>query len=260
MKAVSGASVDVHHKIFDSGSSRASSDESREAGSVAPLPTSQASFPKMVHKAPLIFEFVLEQGIDIATLADMDAQTMSDMIAKDDKGQLTSIGALIHVSGQCSPCIFNFQKRCKNSWRCLFCHIPHKNEKKKIQQGRRIRLQRREKAMLNGKLPDFEDAETTLQPTQQTPVSTTSEKKPVADFIFSDCLGAKVGTLPETEDAETTSQLTQQAPVSASSAKKLLIDFLFSRCLGDKDGCCSGRCHPAARTKRVTTRSPQLVD
>jgi len=52
-------------------------------------------------------------------------------IPKDDHGNLTSIGSIAHVVGECKPCLFvHTGTGCQSGAHCDFCHFVHKRKTK----------------------------------------------------------------------------------------------------------------------------------
>ncbi|CAJ1358511.1 unnamed protein product [Effrenium voratum] len=70
----------------------------------------------------------------------LEAEILEE-IPLDEEGQLTSIGSVLHGSGECRPCAFLGSERrpCSNGAACLFCHLPH-DPRRKVRLGRRKRL------------------------------------------------------------------------------------------------------------------------
>mmetsp|Transcript_65658 Transcript_65658/g.129390 ORF Transcript_65658/g.129390 Transcript_65658/m.129390 type:complete len:205 (-) Transcript_65658:126-740(-) len=148
--AVGGASADVHHRVFDTSSSSYTQSSTDSSGNTGGDSSNRAL-------SSHILDFLREKGIEVASLEAVDTEIMLDMIPKDEDGQLTSVGALIHENGKCSPCLFKLKNRCNKFWRCAYCHLPHKLKKnKKLRPGRAARLQLREKARPDGEHPDDE--------------------------------------------------------------------------------------------------------
>ncbi|CAE8635847.1 unnamed protein product, partial [Polarella glacialis] len=69
-------------------------------------------------------------------------EELEEVCPKKPDGTATSIGAMLHASGECSICIFHYSpKGCYNNLRCRFCHDEHekpsraKNKKKPEGEG-----------------------------------------------------------------------------------------------------------------------------
>jgi len=162
--AVAASPADTHHKIFEesvesslesSHRTKTSGQTGRDSGKLVPL-IDAATVPVMAEqrpnssydKTPLILQFLRENGVEVDSLSLVDTETMLDMIPKDVDGQLTSMGALLHSAGTCSPCLFRLKSRCNKSWRCTYCHLPHKVKRsKRIRPSKATRLQLRENAL-----------------------------------------------------------------------------------------------------------------
>ncbi|CAJ1393608.1 unnamed protein product [Effrenium voratum] len=73
----------------------------------------------------------------------LEAEILEE-IPLDEEGQLTSIGSVLHGSGECRPCAFLGSERrpCSNGAACLFCHLPH-DPRRKVRLGRRKRREMR---------------------------------------------------------------------------------------------------------------------
>jgi len=63
-------------------------------------------------------------------------------VPRDENGELTSVGAILHDEGSCRPCVFahNERKACENSTRCLFCHFEHA-PKRRLRFGKKKRME-----------------------------------------------------------------------------------------------------------------------
>eukprot|EP00928_Gymnodinium_smaydae_P072052 TRINITY_DN5548_c0_g3_i1.p1 TRINITY_DN5548_c0_g3~~TRINITY_DN5548_c0_g3_i1.p1 ORF type:complete len:225 (-),score=25.87 TRINITY_DN5548_c0_g3_i1:767-1441(-) len=58
-------------------------------------------------------------------------QDVLDMIPKDEDGELTSVGSVLHETGSCMPCLFLMKTICRKKFHCRYCHIPPSNVKSK---------------------------------------------------------------------------------------------------------------------------------
>mmetsp|Transcript_70966 Transcript_70966/g.148457 ORF Transcript_70966/g.148457 Transcript_70966/m.148457 type:complete len:213 (-) Transcript_70966:83-721(-) len=63
-------------------------------------------------------------------------------LAKEAKARgevLASIGAVLHESGRCSPCIF--RSECPKGYQCTYCHEAHQDDasKRKVRPSKRVR-------------------------------------------------------------------------------------------------------------------------
>eukprot|EP00928_Gymnodinium_smaydae_P072051 TRINITY_DN5548_c0_g2_i1.p1 TRINITY_DN5548_c0_g2~~TRINITY_DN5548_c0_g2_i1.p1 ORF type:complete len:217 (-),score=33.27 TRINITY_DN5548_c0_g2_i1:406-1056(-) len=58
-------------------------------------------------------------------------QDVLGMIPKDEDGELTSVGSVLHETGSCMPCLFFMKTTCRKKFHCRYCHIPPSNVKSK---------------------------------------------------------------------------------------------------------------------------------
>jgi len=121
---------DQHHVVFsrsqtDTDGSQASkhsesADRQPECSSLAELIDSSAHIPAM---GPERQRFVRRLKDHFASV---DDQALRGMVPRDADDRLTSIGALLHLSGTCRPCRNLLgQRECSQGIRCGFCHFPH---------------------------------------------------------------------------------------------------------------------------------------
>jgi len=81
-----------------------------------------------------------ETGIALRALKRMSQRGTLQRIPLDDHGRFTSIGAALHVSGECKPCVLWFAQRCTKSILCTFCHLTHPGQRRKrIRASKRVR-------------------------------------------------------------------------------------------------------------------------
>jgi len=95
---------------------------------------------------------------DIETLSSQDDQVpetphftaqelelIKETVPRDEDGNLTSKGSMLHEEGTCTPCLFVHRNvGCHNGMLCTFCHFPHKRRgKARPCKDKRDRFQRR---------------------------------------------------------------------------------------------------------------------
>eukprot|EP00913_Durusdinium_trenchii_P010827 g10156.t1 len=74
---------------------------------------------------------------------ELEAEELAQ-VPLDEAGELTSIGSILHGSGECRPCAFLGSERrpCTKGVACVFCHFPH-DARRKVRLGRRKRREMR---------------------------------------------------------------------------------------------------------------------
>jgi len=149
--AAAASSTDVNHRIFDTASD------------------SSTSSVNSKDKTPLIILYLRDRGINASSLEDMDADILLSVVPFDNQGKLTSLGAVMHRTQQCAPCMFSIKGHCKKAWRCTYCHLPHavkKSKRLRPSKATRTRLKMRENANLDAENHDdssgSEQAQATL--------------------------------------------------------------------------------------------------
>jgi len=64
-------------------------------------------------------------------------------VPKDADGFPTSVGAIKHTFGTCSPCFFHIKNKCVNGILCSFCHAEHRRKQQiRPSKARHERLRR----------------------------------------------------------------------------------------------------------------------
>lgn len=104
-----------------------------------------ASFGGEVQSATnLIEEIHRDTGVPIAILEALHKDGVLQKVPRNDQGEISSIGSILHASNTCSPCLFWFRKSCSKSIQCGYCHFRHAGQKnKRIRPSRKARLQMR---------------------------------------------------------------------------------------------------------------------
>jgi len=78
-----------------------------------------------------------------------ELESIQETVPRDEDGNLTSKGSLLHDRGTCTPCLFVHRNvGCHNGILCTFCHFPHKRRgKARLCKDKRDRFQRRVEQM-----------------------------------------------------------------------------------------------------------------
>ncbi|CAK9021952.1 unnamed protein product [Durusdinium trenchii] len=99
---------------------------------------SSASEPGSVTGSESVMESVAEEEP-----IELEAEELAQ-VPLDEAGELTSIGSILHGSGECRPCAFLGSERrpCTEGVACVFCHFPH-DARRKVRLGRRKRREMR---------------------------------------------------------------------------------------------------------------------
>lgn len=140
-KTVSSVSTSVDG---DGSASDSSRDWLDEPGNVprtdSPTPSDARNEPRKAHfQVP---EEILESLHELTDLVAEEQFKREDLqnyplieqlypyIPVDDKGNVTSLGSILHAQGDggvlsCKPCAFMKKDRCHKKDLCLFCHFPH---------------------------------------------------------------------------------------------------------------------------------------
>jgi len=81
-----------------------------------------------------------ETELPVHVLERLHRKGMLQRIPVDHEGRLTSVGTLKHADGQCKPCLFWFEGKCKRSVLCSYCHVVHRGQtRKRIRPSKRYR-------------------------------------------------------------------------------------------------------------------------
>lgn len=84
----------------------------------------------------------------------LDRNQIRNLIPKDAKGNVTSIGSIVHykeeIGKQCRPCVFWLKNKCEKGDVCLHCHVKHYMKHKRLRASKSTR-ERRAKAFQNAK-------------------------------------------------------------------------------------------------------------
>lgn len=92
----------------------------------------------------LVEEIHRHTGVPIAILEALHKDGVLQKVPRNDQGEISSIGSILHASNTCSPCLFWFRKSCSKSIQCGYCHFRHAGQKnKRIRPSRKARLQMR---------------------------------------------------------------------------------------------------------------------
>lgn len=116
-------------------------------GSVAPgrlAHTAQAISSSVPASDGVVEQIHKETHVPESELQVLYQQGILQQIPKNDQGELSSIGSIRHLDGECSPCLFWFRKSCAKGIHCSYCHFRHKGQRnKRIRPSRKTRLQMR---------------------------------------------------------------------------------------------------------------------
>jgi len=54
-------------------------------------------------------------------------ESLIKRVPRDESGNATSVGSILHEEGTCKPCVFahSERKECQNGVQCVFCHFAH---------------------------------------------------------------------------------------------------------------------------------------
>jgi len=65
-------------------------------------------------------------GIELL-LQEEGMESLLQRVPRDEEGELTSVGSILHARGTCKPCVFAHSERkaCKSGASCTFCHFEH---------------------------------------------------------------------------------------------------------------------------------------
>ena len=73
--------------------------------------------------------------LEAAKWSDAD---LAKLLPRRIDGSLSSVGAFMHESGECRPCIYAHRPNgCAYGIRCKFCHLEHKSSGRKARQKKR---------------------------------------------------------------------------------------------------------------------------
>lgn len=109
------------------------------SGWPAPVPAALSTYEPADY---LVEQIHRETGHPMSDLQVLQQQGVLHQIPRNDGGELSSVGSLGHAAGDCSPCLFWYNKSCTKSVSCSYCHFKHKGQKKKrIRPSRKTRLQ-----------------------------------------------------------------------------------------------------------------------
>lgn len=137
------------------GSSAPSEDDKVVGG--APLKAITAAAPAPKQKSAESLEREARIQANFAKYEGMTDEELIAALPKDEAGNVTSIGAVLHASNLCGACTFlhfSKDKTCKLGMRCNFCHLPHPaRDRRSNRRGPRQRNRQAEKQAH----PDVED-------------------------------------------------------------------------------------------------------
>jgi len=117
------------------------------AGNVSSLSECTAK----LDRCRLIEQLCITLEVDRDRFEDADAEALLDLVPTGTKGELLSVGSLLHnmESRTCRPCVFWFQNLCNKDFYCTYCHIVHDGQKKKkIRASKSTRRRVRQQAKL----------------------------------------------------------------------------------------------------------------
>mmetsp|Transcript_9685 Transcript_9685/g.30139 ORF Transcript_9685/g.30139 Transcript_9685/m.30139 type:complete len:316 (-) Transcript_9685:51-998(-) len=90
----------------------------------------------------LVLQLHGELGVPVEDLIALDAQGLLRQIPRNAEGEMTSVGSVLHATGECSPCVFWFKNSCSKSIKCSYCHFMHRGQKnKRIRPSKQTRMQ-----------------------------------------------------------------------------------------------------------------------
>jgi len=92
-----------------------------------------------------------DQVPEVPAFTQRELELMTEHVPRDEDGNPTSKGSILHDQGECTPCLFVHRNvGCQNGVLCTFCHFPHKRRaKSRPCKDKRDRFQKRVEHMEN---------------------------------------------------------------------------------------------------------------
>mmetsp|Transcript_64005 Transcript_64005/g.152624 ORF Transcript_64005/g.152624 Transcript_64005/m.152624 type:complete len:290 (+) Transcript_64005:2-871(+) len=72
-----------------------------------------------------------EESADGERDADGDVEGLQSIREQVERGDLPSVGSLLHLEGCCKRCAFFPKGTCENGYECEYCHFPHPKRRSK---------------------------------------------------------------------------------------------------------------------------------
>lgn len=93
--------------------------------------------------------------VEVEELRELEAAGVLEQVPRDDDGRLTSVGAISHRFGQCTPCAYWFKGICKFSVKCTYCHFVHEGQKsKRLRPPKQTRMRMRRRQLMAMEAPE----------------------------------------------------------------------------------------------------------
>eukprot|EP00931_Biecheleriopsis_adriatica_P046095 TRINITY_DN26451_c0_g1_i1.p1 TRINITY_DN26451_c0_g1~~TRINITY_DN26451_c0_g1_i1.p1 ORF type:complete len:290 (-),score=48.83 TRINITY_DN26451_c0_g1_i1:43-912(-) len=102
----------------------------------------------------LVDELQRETGLPLEDVLQLEREGVLSRIPRNDEGEITSVGSLLHGDGNCFPCVFWFRGECQKSLKCDYCHFRHPGQKVK-----RFKPNKKTREMLRALRHDDEGAQ-----------------------------------------------------------------------------------------------------
>lgn len=88
----------------------------------------------------------LHEAVPLQKLQELEAAGTLTAIPRNDLGELTSLGSILHAESACSPCAYWFKGICKYGLLCTYCHFVHEGQKcKRLRPSKQARMRLRRK-------------------------------------------------------------------------------------------------------------------
>jgi len=133
-----------------------------------PMPASYTASTLPVVQSACIEDIVArihrETGYGLEDLKALHQKGKLQQIPRNEEGQITSVGSILHSEGddsQCAPCVFWFKNSCGKGINCAYCHFRHEGQKsKRIRPSKKTRDKM--KAESSSTASDISDGEARL--------------------------------------------------------------------------------------------------